>query len=65
LSLEESTDEVYAKIRVNLEGRGLPIGHHDLLIAAHALFLGLTVVTENEREFTRVDNLMVENWLNI
>ena len=65
LSLEESTDEVYAKIRVNLEGRGLPIGHHDLLIAAHALSLGLTVVTANEREFTCVENLMVENWLNI
>ena len=65
LSLEESTDEVYAKIRVNLEGRDLPIGHHDLLIAAHALSLGLTVVTANEREFTRVENLMVENWLNV
>ena len=65
LSLEESAHEVYAKIRVYLEGRGLPIGHHDLLIAAQALFLGLTVVTANEREFTRVENLMVENWLNI
>ena len=64
LSLEESTEEVYAKIRVSLEGRGLPIGHHDLLIAAHALSLGLTVVTANEREFTRVENLTVENWFN-
>jgi tRNA(fMet)-specific endonuclease VapC len=65
LSLEDSTDEVYAKIRVNLEGRGLPIGHHDLLIAAHALSVGLTVVTANEREFTRVENLTVENWFNV
>lgn len=63
LALEESTDEVYANIRVNLESRGLPIGQHDLLIAAHALSLGLTVVTANEREFTRVENLRVENWL--
>jgi len=64
LPLEESVDKVYAEIRVNLEGRGLPIGQHDLLIAAHALSLGLTVVTANEREFTRIENLTVENWLN-
>jgi len=64
LSLEESVDKVYAEIRVNLERKGLPIGQHDLLIAAHALTLGLTVVTANEREFIRVENLTVENWLN-
>lgn len=62
LPLEESMDEVYAIIRVNLESRGLPIGQHDLLIAAHALSLNLTVVTANEREFARVENLVVENW---
>ncbi len=65
LPLEETVDKVYAEIRVNLERRGLPIGQHDLLIAAHALSLGLMVVTANEREFTRVENLTVENWLNI
>ncbi len=65
LPLEEAVDKVYAEIRVNLESRGLPIGQHDLLIAAHALSLGLTVVTANEREFTRVENLKVENWLNV
>lgn len=64
LPLEETVDKVYAEIRVNLERRGLPIGQHDLLISAHALSLGLTVVTANEREFTRVENLTVENWLN-
>jgi len=64
LPLEGAVDKVYAEIRVNLERRGLPIGQHDLLIAAHALSLGLTVVTANEREFTRVENLTVENWLN-
>jgi tRNA(fMet)-specific endonuclease VapC len=63
LPLEESVDDVYAKIRVNLESRGLPIGQHDLLIAAHASLLGLTVVTANEREFNRIENLIVENWL--
>jgi len=65
LPLEETVDKVYAEIRVNLEGRGLPIGQHDLLIAAHALSLGLTVVTANEREFTRVENLTVENWFDV
>jgi len=63
LPLDESVDKVYAEIRVNLERKGLPIGQHDLLIAAHALSLGLTVVTANEREFIRVENLTVENWL--
>ena len=63
LALESPVDEVYAAIRVNLEKRGLIIGHHDLLIAAHAQFLGLTVVTANEREFRRVEDLTVENWL--
>ncbi len=60
----ESIDKVYAKIRVNIESRGLPIGHNDLLIAAHALSLGLIVVTANEREFSRVESLIVENWMN-
>ena len=64
LPFEESVDKVYAEIRVNLERKGLPIGQHDLLIAAHALSLGLTVVTANEREFIRVEKLKVENWLN-
>ncbi len=41
------------------------IGGNDLLIAAHALVLGDTVVTDNEREFRRVDGLQVENWLGV
>ncbi len=64
LPLEEKVDNVYAKLRVNLERRGCPIGHHDLLIAAHALSLSLTVVTANEREFTQIEKLKVENWIN-
>jgi len=39
------------------------IGNNDLFIAAHALSLGATVVTNNEREFARVPGLVVENWL--
>ena len=63
LALEEASDKVYGTIRVDLERRGFPIGQHDLLISAQALSLGLTVVTANEREFSRVANLTVENWL--
>ncbi len=47
------------------KAEGLPIGHHDLLIAAHALSLDLIVVTANEREFSRIKNLTVENWIKI
>ena len=65
LSLEESIADVYAKIRVNLERLGLPIGQHELLIAAHALSLDLIVVTANERKFSRIEGLIVENWLKV
>jgi hypothetical protein len=50
-------------IRASLERTGQPIGANDLLIAAHALTLGHAVVTDNEREFLRIDDLRVENWL--
>ena len=56
-------DRYYAKIRNTLEKQGQPIGANDLLIAAHALSLNLTVVTANVREFLRIPNLKVENWL--
>jgi tRNA(fMet)-specific endonuclease VapC len=63
LALEAPVDAAYGLIRANLERTGQPIGANDLLIAAHALALGLTVVTDNEREFSRIDHLRVENWL--
>jgi tRNA(fMet)-specific endonuclease VapC len=63
LPLEEPADEAYARLRHDLQGRGTPIGPNDLLIAAHALAAGLTVVTANDREFSRVPNLKVDNWL--
>lgn len=53
----------YGKLRAELEGQGQPIGPLDTLIAAHALSLGWTLVTNNEREFRRVPGLLVENWL--
>jgi len=63
LPLEALVDLHYAEIRVALEKMGQPIGHNDLLIAAHARALGLTLVTDNVREFSRVPGLRVENWL--
>lgn len=52
----------YAKIRAELKTRGTMIGANDLFIAAHARSLGLTLVTNNTREFGRVRDLSVENW---
>jgi tRNA(fMet)-specific endonuclease VapC len=63
LPLEAPADVAYAAVRTRLEQAGLPIGGNDMLIAAHAMALGCTVVTDNEREFARVDGLLHENWL--
>lgn len=52
-----------ANIRANLANKGTPIGFHDVQIAAIALANDLSVVTNNVREFARVDGLRVENWL--
>jgi len=52
----------YAQIRAYLKNRGTMIGTNDLLIAAHARYLGLTLVTNNRREFGRVPQLRIENW---
>jgi tRNA(fMet)-specific endonuclease VapC len=56
-------DVIYGDIRANLERTGQPIGSNDVLIASHAMALGFTVVTDNEREFARVPQLPIENWL--
>ena len=53
----------YGMIRADLTKKGTIIGANDLLIAAHARSLGLTLVTNNTREFERVENLRVENWV--
>ena len=52
----------YGRLRAALERRGTPIGPFDYLIAAHALSLGHTLVTANEREFGRIAELAIENW---
>lgn len=63
LSFEAPADAVYGQLRVRLERAGLPIGGNDLLIAAHAVVLGHTLVSDNQREFARIADLPCENWL--
>jgi len=63
LPLEKPADASYGSLRPQLERAGKPIGANDLLIAAQALELGYTVVTDSEKEFSRVRQLNLENWL--
>lgn len=63
LPLEVPVDEHYGDIRAHLQRIGQPIGQNDLLIAAHARALGLTLVTHNLRELARVPGLKLEDWL--
>lgn len=55
--------QVHGEVRSALRRKGTPIGPLDMLIAAHAIALNLTLVTNNVREFRRVPGLRVENWL--
>ncbi len=55
--------EEYGKIRADLERGGNPIGPYDMMIAGHALSLGCVLVTNNMREFERVEGLTIENWV--
>jgi tRNA(fMet)-specific endonuclease VapC len=63
LPLDTKVSRHYGQLRAELQRKGSPIGAYDFLIAAHALSLGLTLVTNNAREFRRVPQLMVENWV--
>ena len=62
LPLEDSARASYGQLRTALERRGEKIGAHDMLIAAHALALDATLVTNNEKEFKRIKGLSIENW---
>ena len=62
LPIPVEAGEAYGEIRAALEQVGQTIGNNDLWIAAHARALGLTLVTNNEREFKRVPGLTVDNW---
>jgi tRNA(fMet)-specific endonuclease VapC len=59
---DEAAAMAYGDIRTNLEKAGTPIGAMDMLIAAHALSLGITLVTNNTREFSRVLSLKIIDW---
>lgn len=63
VEFNQASATIYGSIRSDLESRGLIIGAMDMLIAAHALSLGVTLVTNNIREFSRIPTLLLENWV--
>ena len=63
LPFDHAAANSYAIVRWQLEATGRPIGANDLLIAAHALAADCTLVTNNMREFRRIERILVENWL--
>ncbi|PIU38199.1 MAG: VapC toxin family PIN domain ribonuclease [Piscirickettsiaceae bacterium CG07_land_8_20_14_0_80_44_28] len=63
LPIEINVAKHYADIRADLAKKGTPIGNNDLWIAAHARALGHTIVSNNIKEFERVENLKLENWV--
>ena len=63
LSYDDAAAARYGPLRAELEARGTPIGSLDMLIAAHALSIGCTLVTNNLSEFGRVPDLKAENWV--
>jgi tRNA(fMet)-specific endonuclease VapC len=63
LPLGPPADRIYGELRARLERQGKLIGPNDLFIAAQALGLGLTLATDNRREFSRIPELKIENWL--
>lgn len=64
LTFDRAAAVQYGVIRSDLERKGTSIGSLDNLIAAHAMSLNLTLVTNNEKEFNRVEGLLLENWTN-
>jgi tRNA(fMet)-specific endonuclease VapC len=62
MPIDDAVSHSYAAVRLALSRAGTPIGPNDTFIAAHALALGYTLVTDNEDEFRRVVGLKVENW---
>ena len=62
ITYDDSSAEYYGKIRADLAAKGTPIGPNDLMIAAIALAHGLTLVTHNTTEFSRVAGLTLEDW---
>lgn len=63
LPFETPADAAYGLLRARLEQAGRPIGANDMLIAAQTIALGYTIITDNEKEFARIENLPHQNWL--
>ncbi|MEI8156189.1 MAG: PIN domain-containing protein [Burkholderiales bacterium] len=63
LDWDQSAAWVYGNVRKTLEAKGQRIGERDLLLACQALALGATMVTNNTREFERIEGLKLENWV--
>jgi tRNA(fMet)-specific endonuclease VapC len=63
MELPPEAGDFYGAIRATLEMKGETIGNNDLWIAAHAKAAGLTLVTNNEREFRRVEGLKTQKWV--
>ena len=63
VSYDDEAAQYYGELRAHLEKQGRPIGSLDMLIAAHALSIDCTLITNNEREFIRVPHLKIDNWL--
>ena len=61
-AFDEAAAEVYGSVRAGLEQAGTPVGSMDMLIGAHALSLGVKLVTNNLREFEKIKNLKVVDW---
>ena len=62
-NFNRETARVYGRVRAMLEKKGTPIGSLDMMIGAHALALGITLATNNTREFSRIKGLTVVDWL--
>ena len=63
LAMSQTASQHYGEMRAHLQKQGAPIGNNDLWIAAHARAEGLILVTNNVREFERVPDLKIENWI--
>ena len=63
VDFDRAAADTYGVIRAMLEKKGTPIGSLDTLIAAHALSLEVILITNNEKEFGRVPNLKLDNWV--
>jgi tRNA(fMet)-specific endonuclease VapC len=62
IDFDDAAAGIYGQIRAHLASRGTPIGPNDVLIAAIAVANGITLVTHNTSEFSRVPGLLIEDW---